>query len=481
MGGAAWVYKKKIIIGCLLFLILLAAGITFSPTLDNGFTNWDDSTYITKNSDLRDFSLTGIIRLSSASYIQNYHPLTMLSYWLEYHFFGLEPFGYHLTSLILHLLNCILVFWLTFLLSKSIIVTAITAMLFSVHPLHVESVAWLSARKDLLYSLFSLAGFIAYIYYLNKGRRVFYYICFLTFFLSLLSKPMAIAFPAVLLLMDYFFKRKFEKRILLGKIPFFALAFIFLLVGSVTFYAREAWPGFSSIAVFRQGLIAAYSVTFYLYKTLLPFKLSCLYPYPGLKEVASPQYLFFPLIVAVLAGLVAFSKRYTRKVIFGSLFFLFTIFLALQISPFGNSIVADRYTYLSSVGLFYLLGEGARWLYLRLKIAVSIKRIFLYVIFIALASVLGVLSWQRCKVWENSLVLWSDALRKYPNLPVGYYNRGNAYSDRKDYAQAIADYGRAIELAPDFLFPYFAKAIAYRKKGEYDKAYSVISNPGVNK
>jgi len=473
--------KKQIIIGFLLLLILLATGVTFSPTLRNGFTNWDDSTYIIKNADLRDFSLAGIIQLCSSPYIQNYHPLTMLSYWLEYHFFGWDPLGYHITSLLLHLLNCVFVFWLVFLLSKSIIVTAIAAMLFAIHPLHVESVAWLSARKDLLYSLFSLAGFIAYIDYLNKRRRAFYYTCLFAFFLSLLSKPMAAAFPFVLFLIDYLFQRKFDKSSFLEKIPFFALTFIFLLIGSITFYAREVWPGWSFTLVFRQAMLAAYSVTFYLDKILLPTALSCLYPYPGIKEVLSFQYLFFPLIVALLAGLVVFSRKYTRKVVFGSLFFLCTIFLALQISPFGNSVVADRYTYLASVGLFYLIGEGAHWFYSRLTIAVSIKKLLLSVIFSGVVLVLCFLSWQRCKVWENSLVLWNDALRKYPGLPVAHYNRGKAYADQKDYVKAIEDYDQAIQIAPDFLFPYFAKAIAYQKKGEYDKAYSVIDNLGANK
>ena len=472
--------KKKIITGCLLIFILITASIVFSPILRNGFTNWDDSTYITKNSDLKDFSLTGIIHICSSFYIQNYHPLTMLSYLMEYHFFGANPLGYHITSLILHLLNCIFVFWLVFLLSESIIVTFIAAMLFAIHPLHVESVAWIAERKDLLYSLFSLAGFIAYIHYLKKGKRVYYFICLFLFFLSLLSKAMAVTFPLVLFLIDYLFKRKFDKESFFEKIPFFALAFIFLLIGSITFHVLAFWPGWSFMAVFRQGMIAAYAITFYLYKILLPVGLSCLYPYPGINETSTFQYLFFPLIVAILAALVVFSRKYTRKIVFGSLFFLCTIFLALQISPFANSIVADRYTYLASVGLFYLSGEGVRWFYLRLNLPASVKNLFFPVIFIGLILVLFSLSWQRCKVWKNSLVLWSDALKRYPDLPVAYYNRGNAYLDQKDYGKAIDDYNRAIQIAPDFLFPYFAKVIAYERKGEYDKAYSIIDYKGAN-
>lgn len=473
--------KKRVIAGCLLVLILITASLVFSPILRNGFTNWDDSTYITRNPGIKDFSLSGIIHTCSSPYIQNYHPLTMLSYMVEYHFFGMNPLGYHITSLVLHILNCALVFWLVFLLSGSLFVTAIAATLFALHPLHVESVAWIAERKDLLYSLFSLIGFIAYIHYLKKRKALYYCICLFVFFLSLLSKAMAVTFPLALFLIDYIFKRKPDKGSFLEKIPFFVFSLIFLLVGSITFYAREVWPGWSCAAIFRQAILAAYALTFYLYKILLPVGLSCLYPYPSINETSGFQYLVFPLIVAVIAALVAYSRRYTRKIVFGSLFFLFTIFLALQISPFTNSVVADRYTYLASVGLFYLAGEGARWLYLRLNLLVSIKKSFLCVILIGLILVLSSLSWQRCKVWKNSLTLWDDALQGYPNLPVAYYNRGNAYLEQKDYGKAIGDYDRAIQIAPDFLFPYFARAIAYERKGEFDKAYSIIGNEGANK
>jgi hypothetical protein len=401
----------------------------------------------------------------------------MLSYLAEYHFFGMEAFGYHMVSLILHLLNCALVFLMIFLLSKSNIVAFIAAMLFAIHPLQVESVAWIAERKDLLYTLFSLAGFISYIHYLNKRKVSCYYICLCLFFLSLLSKTMAITFPLVLFLIDYLFKRKFDKGSFFEKIPFFALSLIFIFIGSITFYARQALPVLSLTAILRQSVTAAYALMFYLHKILLPVKLSCLYPCPKIEEVLSFRFLFFPLITVVLAALVVYSRKYTRKIIFGSLFFLCTIFLVLQISPFANSVTADRYTYLASVGLFYLFGEGVRWLYSRIEK----KRLFLYVIFAGLILVLSFLSWQRCGVWKDSFTLWNDALSKYSNLPVAYYNRGNAYSEQKNYTKAIEDYDRAIELAPDFLFPYFAKVITYGKKGEYDKAYSIIGNKGINK
>ena len=195
--------KIKIIIPA--FLIIIVTLISFYPSLKNDFTNWDDNLYVTENSTIRSLSPTNLKKISTAFFVTHYQPVTMFSYLLEYHFFKLNPFNYHLTNLILHLLNCLLVFWVIYLLSASIPVACLTALLFGIHPLQVESVAWISERKNLLYVFFFLGAMISYLYYLGKGKKLKYFLlCLGLFILALLSKSLAFTFPLVLLLLDYF-------------------------------------------------------------------------------------------------------------------------------------------------------------------------------------------------------------------------------------------------------------------------------------
>lgn len=462
--------KRKVIIGCVIIFILLLTAVVFSPSLRNGFTNWDDQEYVTRNADLSNFSLRGVTRLCFSFYNANWHPLTMLSYLLDYRFFKLDPQGYHAVNLALHLLNCVLVFWFIFKLSGSIITASVTAVLFAIHPMHVESVAWISERKDLLYSGFFLASLIAYVCYLEKPKPRYYYLSLFMFVLSLLSKVMAIMLVFVLFLIDYLRQKKIDKKSLIEKVPFFQLACIFMVAG---LFAQRTYGTLIQnflLTVIHKVLIVSYALIFYLCKILFPVNLSCHYPYPKIDQILTLPFLVSPFIVAVLAALVLYSKRYTKKIIFGTLFFLLTILPVIQIVPCGNWITADRFTYLTSVGLFYLAAEGARWLYLRIKSSAKIKLFVLFGILAGIIAVLSVLSWQRCGVWKNSLTLWSDALKKYPNSSAAYNNRATAYIAQKEYDLAIEDCSMTLQIEPNHALAYYNRALAYSGKGEFDKA-----------
>ena len=180
----------RIILSSILICIITFAA--YAPSLKNGFVNWDDDKYVRENAVIREISVDTIAQCFSTFFVATYLPVTMLSYMVDYQLVGLDPFGYHWTSLIFHLLNSLLLFWLIFLLSRSSLVALITATLFAVHPLHVESVAWISGRKDVLYGCFSLLSMICYCYYLRTPKRGRVYWLSLSFFvLSLLSKAMA--------------------------------------------------------------------------------------------------------------------------------------------------------------------------------------------------------------------------------------------------------------------------------------------------
>lgn len=214
-------------------LILVITFMAFAPCLKNGFIDsWDDREYVTQNTVIQHLSPHSMARIFSTFFASTYLPLTMLSYMFDYRFFRLDPFGYHLTNLIFHLLNCLLVFWFVRLLSWNALVSFIAAIFFGVHPLHVESVAWISERKDVLYSFFFLLSMICYCHYLQtrKTGKV-YWLAVVFFVFSLISKAMAITLPLLLLLTDYLKGRKYDRGMIADKIPFLIFAVCFGILG----------------------------------------------------------------------------------------------------------------------------------------------------------------------------------------------------------------------------------------------------------
>jgi hypothetical protein len=208
-------------------LVLIITFIALFPVLKAGFTNWDDHLYVTENNSIRAATLVNLKNISTSFFAAHFQPLTIYSYLLEYRFFKLNPFYYHLTNLILHLLNCLLVFWFIYLLTGQVPVACLTALIFGIHPLQVESVAWISQRKTLLYAFFYLGSLVSYLYYLRKPRQLKYlFFCLGLFILSLLSKSVAFTLPLVLLLLDYFNSRIINRQALAEKIPYFLLSFV---------------------------------------------------------------------------------------------------------------------------------------------------------------------------------------------------------------------------------------------------------------
>ena len=453
--------KSRII---LFFLILVVTYTAFYPSLVNDFVNWDDYIMVKENAGIQSLSLQNIKNIFGSFHITSlYHPLVDMSYAIEYHFFKATPLAYHTTNLILHMSNCLLVFWIIFLLSNKISVSLITALLFGIHPLHVESVAWITERKDVLYGLFFLGGLISYIYGTKIPGKKYYYISVLLFILSLLSKSMAMTFPFVLLLCDYILNRKLDKERLKEKSLFFIISGLFAIF---TFYGLTMTKSYiqaPQMPFYSYIFSAGYGLIFYLYKFIIPVGLSCFYPYPENIAAMPILRLLIPfLIIAVLTLLVIFSKKYTKKIIFGSLFFLVTILPVLQLLPSSKSIAADRYTYIPLIGLCYIS-------------AVWFSKIFkksLLVILAAIIVSLSYLTFQRCAVWKDSITLWNDTLKKYPDLSLAYSNRAYAYINMKDYDRALSDYDKAINLSPDAAIAYTNRAGAYTYKKDYDRAIS---------
>jgi len=462
------VKKRKTVI--LIFLTLILTIIAFLPSFENGFTNWDDNELVTSNTIIMDLSWHNIKTIFTTFYLSAYIPLTILSYSLEYHFFKLDPRAYHTTNIVLHLFNCLLVFWLIYKLSSNIYISFVTTILFAIHPLRVESVAWITGRKDVLYSFLFLGALLSYLYYRGKQVIKYYWLSLFLFILSVLAKGMAVTFPFVLLLCDYLFHRKFNKYLLLEKIPFFVIALVFGVIAILGERSFEDITTTSSFIFFDKVLIVSYGLLFYLTKIAVPVKLSCYYPYPEKIGGFLPPIFFFSFIIIVgLIIAVILTKKYTRKVIFGSLFFLIAILPYLQLIRAGQ-LIANRYIYIPSIGLFYMVGTGFFWLYTRKLRSVNVLKSVLGIIFIGIVGVLSFITFNQCRIWKDSMTLWNNVLDKYPNVPVAYNNRGTVYYDKGEYDKAVTEFTLALKYNPNYVRAYYNLGITYDAKGEYDRA-----------
>jgi protein O-mannosyl-transferase len=451
-----------------LFLILGASFFVYLACLQNGFV-WDDDKYIQNNPLITSIDLRALF---SRYVMGNYHPLTMLVYALEYQLFGLDATGYHVVSLLLHLTNVLLVFYVVFLLVNKPAVAIIAALFFGIHPMHVESVAWASELKDLLYTAFFLGAYIFYLKYVNGQQNKRWYLYSLLLFLcSLLSKGMAVSFPVVLLLTDYFKDRKFTRQTIVEKMPFFALAVVF---GIIAVFAQKSL-GATESTVFpflHRILFASYAFIAYIVKLILPLNLSSYYPYPvSVGSPIPPVYLVYPAILLLSIALLFYRRKaVSKKLFFGIGFFTITIFLVLQLLPVGDAVMADRYSYVPSIGLFYLAGEGLYWVWIRNRKMITSIIAAAFVVFFSVET------YERCKVWENGLTLWNNVIDKYQTIAPAYYNRGIYLFNQNRTKEAFADFNKAIELKPNYGDAYNNRASVFIKEGKLDAALADLNN-----
>ncbi len=493
-----------------LFPILIFTFLVFFPCLKNGFVNWDDDWYFTNNALIKSVSFHNVKKIFTSFLADRYtyQPLTAFSYLVEYHFFKSDPAGYHLVSLLLHVFNTGLVFWLVYILSKRRFMACVVGILFGMHPVHVESIAWVSARKDILCGFFFLLSLIAYARYLRLNRSAGYYILSLAFFLlALLAKTMAITLPLVLFLLDGLLTPDNKKISFRDKIPFFALSFIFAGIVVFGLFSSGAIPHQAGFDLFEKFFIANFIVLFYLTKILVPVGFSCWYP--GMVLSGQPLsfiFLIFLFFIASLGCLFLFLKNRLRHMVFGALFFLATILPVLQFLPTGRALVADRYLYIPSLGIFYLAAEGLFLLCYRKRPGYPDKliKIFLVLSFVFAVGVLGISTFKRCAVWKNDLTLWKDVLKHdprsataYNNLGIffaqnggkkeamvlfkrairidsrhfrAYNNLGMAYSDVGKSKDAVACFKKSIALNPRFVSGYINLCREYTRMGRFDEA-----------
>lgn len=416
-------------------ILLAAVAAVYWPCLGAGLLNWDDDAYILRNYLLHDFSPRGIAELFSRFYALNYQPVTLLSYMLEHWLVGHEPFLYHAVNVALHAANTLLVLALGKKLLDDGRAAFLCALLFAVHPMHIESVAWISERKDVLYAFFYLAGLLAY---LKASERDRFPVMALVFFtLSLLSKSMAISFPLSIAVLDWLKGRKIWKA---EKLPFFVIAGIFAWV---TMRSQNRADTLSLSHVWTGIQLAGHNALFYPAKVLWPTNLSAFYPLP---KYLTPYHFLAPFGAAAAYGAAWYLLGKHRLGKAGIILFLVMIAPVLQLVTIGRTIAADRYVYLPMLGLALPFAALIVSAYDRLS-AKHGKALLAAAMAIALLA-LGIQARARCLVWRDSVSLWSDVLASQPDNVIALTNRGLALKKEGKLAAALSDFNKAIEADP---------------------------------
>lgn len=452
-------------------LILLLAVVVFSPALQNKFVNWDDYDYIRDNPLITSITWQGLQHLFhyKTFVMGNYHPLTILSYSLEYQLAGLNPLLYHLDNILLHLLNIVLITLIAWKLSGKIYATLIIAALFALHPMRVESVVWAAERKDVLYTLFYLLSLICYIYYATRqsNRPVLYILSMVFFLLSILSKGQAVVLPLTFLLVDYWYRKKPTWKTVLEKIPFFAMALLFGILAMLAQSSSLTTERLQTHSFGERLIFAAYNISAYLYKLVFPYHLAAFYGYPQPDEMMPVYAGAFSAILLLAFVLIRF--RHNRTILFGSLFFLFTIFIVIQIIPIGNAIIADRYTYIPYIGLFFIIGLLCEQLITqRPGWGKAVKGLIILQLL-----VFGLTSYIQAGTWKDNETLWKQVLSINPKEGTAHNNIGLVYLEKKEYTEAIGEFQQAIFFSanyPEYYKAHHNLGKLYHETGNYEKA-----------
>lgn len=440
---------------------LVAVAITalcYLPSLSNELVNWDDDPNITENPNLQRINEDGLFHaipnifdIEKGAVIGNYNPLPIFTFAIEKMIAGdFNTTLIHFTNLLLHLLT---VFFAMKLLARMGVgnwgVFA-GGLLFGIHPMRVESVAWATERKDVLFAVFFFAALVYYVRWLKQeergeNRTGTYLVMLLLALLSCLSKVQAVTLPLSMLALDYWFRRPFSlKTLLVEKAPFWILSVTFGLINLYTLKQQGSTEDdLTNFTLFDRLCIGMYSFCVYLYKLFIPYPMSPLYPYP--KPLPMEVYITPVLFVVVWAGIIWLWMKDRRVWVFGMLFFFFNVMFLLQVLGAGQGYKADRFTYVPYFGFFAVAAWYFEYYY-RKEQSRGLLQGIAAVVFLAFA----IMTVRQIGVWKNGETLWTHVIKyegKSNSLP--YWNRGQFHRSKGNYDMALADYSQAMVIAPD--------------------------------
>lgn len=498
--------------------LIIGIVVVYIKVQNFDFVGYDDELYVTQNHYVqKGISLEGIKWAFTTFHSANWHPLTWLSHMLDCELYGLSPSGHHWTNVEFHIANTILLFFILFRMTGALWQSAFVAALFALHPLHVESVAWISERKDVLSTFFGLLCIAAYCRYVKKSCNISYLLVVLFFSLGLLAKPILVTFPFVLLLLDFWPLKRFQfhhdfhlkskkpaadaikrnYRIILEKVPLFILVVISCIV---TYFAQKSEGTIKSIAALSlKSRIANAVVSYvsYVLKAIWPHNLAVFYPHPGNTLASWKVAGGALLIVAACCGAIRSAKKYPYIPV-GLFLYLGTLVPVIGLVQVGDQAMADRYTYISLIGIFIIFSWGAADLLNKrhrsrksegrdqisevrgqgTEILSGVtnpfnksrfQKIFLG---ISAGTLLVALSWKTCfqlNSWKNAITLFEHAVSVTENNYQAQNNLGTAYG-RSDLDKAIFHYKKVLEIKPNDEMAFYNLGSAYLEKGNIDEA-----------
>ena len=470
--------KKNYTYLIVIFLIV-ASCVAFGRIAGNDFINFDDNEYINENYHVQSGINPQTTKWAFTAVVaSNWHPLTLLSHTLDWSLFGANASGHHLVSLLLHIGAVIFLFLFLYKTTNNIWPSAFAAALFALHPLRVESVAWAAERKDVLSMFFAMTCLYAYAFYTKDFKLSKYLLCLILFALALLSKPMLVTLPFVLLLLDYWplgrwqkalsasakNRYKFAGRLFWEKIPFILLT---IASSTITFWAQNKGDSVSSVKVLpfvTRTANAIVSYVSYLEKTFWPVNLALFYPYE----------FYMPLWKILISGLIlivitAFIIYYIKKLSFlfvGWFWYLGTLTPVIGLVQVGTQGMADRYTYLPSIGIAVMLAWGISSL---IK-SENIRKNILFPAGVTVLAILAFLTWQQCGYWKDSITLFHQTLSVTKNNDKIHNSLGSTFLKQRKIEEAIYHYNRAINIMPYHYVYYNNRGNAYARVGRYQPA-----------
>jgi len=491
--------------------ISLLTFIVYLTSLKNAFVDWDDGLYIFENPHIRSLDLTFLKWAFFDFYASNWHPLTWLSHAFDYAVWGLNPLGHHLTNIILHAINTYLVILLAIRLidtaqgrapqegtmtarneSITLITAGVAGFLFGLHPLHVESVAWIAERKDLLCALFFLLSIIAYIKYALYEMRATTqnslfsplfnkkYLLSLGFFIAaLLSKPMAVTLPIVLLILDWYPLQRMRSgnalQMIKEKLPFFVLSFISSILTILAQKSGGSLATIDAIPLSVRMLVAAKSLVDYLVRMVLPFNLIPFYPYPqtGGVSITHPAYILSIVFLAGLTLMCIFLAKKQKYWLSCWSYFVITLLPTIGIMQVGGQATADRYTYLPSIGPFLIMGMAVSQIAKKVDAQKRMQKalsVFAAAVAIVIMVSLIDLTLEQIRTWRNTIILWTHAIETSPGVTNAYLNRALAFKRRGMLDKAIHDYNAAISLYPASFIAHYNLGNIYLSEEHIDEA-----------
>ena len=463
-------FKTVLVVAAVLIAIVL---FIYSPVRHYGFLSYDDAPYLTKNSQVtRGLTGQGILWAFSTGHASNWHPVTWLSHMLDVQMYGMNAGLHHITNLLFHIANAFLLFMLLYRTTGAWRRSPMVAVLFAAHPLHVESVAWVAERKDVLSTFFWMLTMHSYIRYVRKPAPGRYLAVVAVFALGLMSKPMLVTLPLALLLFDVWplgrvrfetGQRQVWLRMIREKIPLFVLVAASSIVTVIVQSRGGALQSFVAIPLYRRAANALVSYVAYLAQTLWPVNLAAFYPYGRLSIGLAAASALGLIAVSVMA--IRLSRG--RSFIFvGWFWYVITLIPVIGLIQVGGQARADRYTYVPLVGIFIIAAWGIPLILKRWKYRSAALPVAACILVCALAADAR----NQVRYWESDLALWKHAVQATADNYFARTNLGFALIDTGDVAAGIEQYNEALRINPDSPETHNALGVALVKQGQLDAA-----------